>query len=55
VFNMVRITSTAVEVQHFGWNTESTRFTPTDRSAFARTARDPVVSAAGGDDPDARG
>ena len=54
VFNLVRITSTAVEVQHFGWNAESTRFTPTDRSAFARTPRDPVVSAAGGDDPDAR-
>lgn len=54
VFNMVRITDTAVEVQHFGWDAGSTRFTPAEASSFRRSAQDPVVSAAGGDDPDAR-
>jgi len=54
VFNMVEIGKDAIQVQHFGWDATTRLFNPADTSSFPRHLPEPVVSAAGGDDPDAK-
>jgi 3',5'-cyclic AMP phosphodiesterase CpdA len=51
VFNMVRISATAVEVQHYRWDEAGRSFTPSDSASFARSARQAAVSVAGGGEP----
>ncbi|HEU5051141.1 MAG TPA: metallophosphoesterase [Gemmatimonadales bacterium] len=54
VFNVVVIRGDSVEVQHFTWDATTCRFNPAETSTFPRVVAAPVVSVAGGDDPDAR-
>ena len=54
VFNVVVIGPAQIEVQHFGWDAPTRLFIPAETSTFPRLVAAPVVSAAGGDDPDAR-
>lgn len=54
VFNMVEIDADSIQVQHFSWDRPTCRFNPADTASFPRHLPEPVVSVAGGDDPDAR-
>jgi 3',5'-cyclic AMP phosphodiesterase CpdA len=50
VFNLVRIESHAIHIQHYRWESSSRRFLRSDMHSFARVARpQAVVSVAGGD------
>lgn len=52
VFNLVRIDSVAVHVQHFRWESAGRKFLRSDQYTFARTdSRHAVISVAGGDQP----
>lgn len=49
VFNVVRIESNAIHVQHYRWDAEAGGFAPSDRFSFARhVTPEPVVSAVEG-------
>jgi 3',5'-cyclic AMP phosphodiesterase CpdA len=51
VFNLVRIDRHAVHIQHYRWETGTTRFVPADTASFARFKSDhAVVSVAGGEE-----
>ena len=54
VFNMVEVDADSIQVHHFTWDRPTCRFHPAEASSFPRHVPEPVVSAAGGDDPDAR-
>jgi hypothetical protein len=50
VFNLIRIDSQAVHIQHFRWESDNRRFLPSDTYSFARRGAPKVaVSVAGGD------
>jgi 3',5'-cyclic AMP phosphodiesterase CpdA len=50
VFNLVKIDSRAVHIQHFRWEPSGSRFLKSDTYSFARAeAPEPAVSVAGGD------
>jgi 3',5'-cyclic AMP phosphodiesterase CpdA len=50
VFNLIKIDSQAVHIQHFRWESDNRRFLPSDTYSFARRGAPKVaVSVAGGD------
>ncbi|MBA2627866.1 MAG: metallophosphoesterase [Gemmatimonadales bacterium] len=52
VFNLVRVDSSSVHVQHFRWESASRKFLRSDQYTFARSdSRHVVVSVTGGDQP----
>jgi 3',5'-cyclic AMP phosphodiesterase CpdA len=52
VFNLVRIDSQSIHIQHYRWEVTGRRFLPSDRFTFVRgSGQQPAVSVAGGEDP----